>query len=200
MHHIDLSAEIARLRQLGSDFADLHSEIHSLPATPGADTRRHLTDQIVATNELVHRAMERLTALAGSQYTTVPGSRPALEALASVAYAASIAASDLAAALCANPLEGAPFPGPPTDEAAARAARHKEAAPAMAKHLADAAHQLDLAHTGCYYLASGITRDLATSPPRHLHPSTRSPTASTPPPPRRQSLRHQPGRQAPRGN
>lgn len=30
----------------------------------------------------------------------------------------------------------------------------------MAEHFANAAHQLDLAHTGCYYLASGITRDL----------------------------------------
>ncbi|MGA5200600.1 hypothetical protein [Streptomyces variegatus] len=168
MRQIDLQAEIARLRQLGSDFEDLHSEIRSLALTPGTDARQQLTAKIVDTNELVQQAMLRLAALDGSQYTAVPGSRPALEALASVVLAASLAASDLACALEVNPLEGAPFPGPPgapfpdtpADEAAVRTARHAEAVPAMAEHLADAAHQLDLAHTGCYYLASGITRDL----------------------------------------
>ncbi|MET9832787.1 hypothetical protein ABZ078_26585 [Streptomyces sp. NPDC006385] len=138
----------------------MHSKIRSLTLTPGTDARQQLTSKIVATNGLVHRAMERLAALDGSQYTAVPGSRPSLEALASVVLAASLAASDLASALEANPLEGAAFPGPPADEAAVRKARHAEAAPTMAEHLTDAAHQLDLAHTGCYYLATGINRDL----------------------------------------
>ncbi|MEU9383451.1 hypothetical protein AB0D38_21785 [Streptomyces sp. NPDC048279] len=190
MHQIDLPAEIARLRQLGSDFEDLHSEIRSLALPPGTDARQQLTAKIVDTNELVQQAMCRLAALDGSQYTAVPGSRPALEALASVVLAASLAACDLALALEANPLEGAPFPGPPgapfpdtaADEAAVRTARHAEAVPAMAEHLANAAHQLDLAHTGCYYLASGITRDLkqhAEQNPRR-HRRRRSRTASTP--------------------
>jgi hypothetical protein len=175
MHQIDLPAEIARLRQLGSDFEDLHSEIRSLALTPGTDARQQLTAKIVDTNELVHQAMFRLAAVDGSQYTAVPGSRPGLEALASVVLAASLAASDLALALEANPLEGAPFPGPPgapipdtpADKAAVRTARHAEAVPAMAEHLANAAHQLDLAHTGCYYLASGITRDLKQHAEQH---------------------------------
>lgn len=153
----------------------MHSEIRSLALTPGTDARQQLTAKIVDTNELVQQAMFRLAALDGSQYTAVPGSRPALEALASVVLAASLAASDLACALEANPLEGAPFPGPPgaplpdtpADEAAVRTARHAEAVPAMAEHLADAAHQLDLAHTGCYYLASGITRDLRQHAEQH---------------------------------
>jgi hypothetical protein len=138
----------------------MHSEIRSLTLAPGTDARQQLTSKIVATHELAQRAMERLAALDGSQYTAVPGSRPALEALASVVSAAGLAASDLACAMLANPLDGAPFPGPLADEAAVRKARHAEAAPAMAEHLADAAHQLDMAHIGCYYLASGITRDL----------------------------------------
>ncbi|WP_051814335.1 hypothetical protein RFN58_34235 [Streptomyces iakyrus] len=138
----------------------MHSEIRSLTLAPGTEARQQLTSKIVTTNQLVQRAMERLAALDGSQYTAVPGSRPSLEALASVVLAASLAASDLACALEANPLEGAAFPGPPADEAAVAKARHAEATPAMAKHLTDAAHQLNLAHTGCYYLASGITRDL----------------------------------------
>ncbi|CAM5569890.1 hypothetical protein [Streptomyces aurantiogriseus] len=168
MRQIDLHAEIARLRQLGGDFENLHSEIRSLALTPGTDARQQLTSKVLATHELVQRAIERLDALDGSEYTAVPGSRPALELLASVVSAASFAACDLACALEANPLEGAPFPGPPgapfpsspADEAAVRTARHAEAVPAMAEHLANAAHQLDLAYTGCYYLASGITRDL----------------------------------------
>ncbi|MGI5438698.1 hypothetical protein ACQEV4_15160 [Streptomyces shenzhenensis] len=57
MHQIDLPAEIARLRQLGSDFEDLHSEIRSLALTPGTDARQQLTAKIVDTNELVHQAM-----------------------------------------------------------------------------------------------------------------------------------------------
>lgn len=113
MRQIDLQAEITRLRQLGSDFEDLHSDIRSLALTPGTDARQQLTAKIVDTNELVQQAMFRLATLDGSQYTAVPGSRPSLEALASVVLAASLAASDLACALEANPLEGAPFPGPP---------------------------------------------------------------------------------------
>lgn len=163
MRQIDLQAEIARLRQLGSDFEDLHSEIRSLALTPGTDARQQLTAKIVDTNELVQQAMFRLAALDGSQYTAIPGSRPALELLASVVSAAGIAACDLACALEGAPFPsppGAPFPGSSADDAAVRTARHAEAVPAMAEHLANAAHQLDLAYTGCYYLASGITRDL----------------------------------------
>ncbi|MGW7169955.1 hypothetical protein ACWGH3_32695 [Streptomyces sp. NPDC054884] len=168
MRQIDLQAEIARLRQLGSDFEDLRSEIRSLALTPGTGACQQLTVKIVDTNELVQQAMFRLAALDGSQYTAVPGSRPALELLASVVLATSMAAADLACALEANQLEGAAFPGPPsapfssspTDEAAVRTAQHAEALPAMAEHLANAVHQLDLAHSGCYYLASGITRDV----------------------------------------
>ncbi|KUM99920.1 hypothetical protein AQI95_36000 [Streptomyces yokosukanensis] len=160
MHQIDLKAEVARLRQLGSDFQDAHSTARSLTLSPGTDALRQLVPQITAVNGLAGQAMERLAALDGSQYTAVPGSRPALELLASVVYSASIASCDLSAALEANPLEGAAFPGPPADDDAVRAARHKEAAPVMAGHLADAIHQLDLAYTGCYYLASGITRDM----------------------------------------
>ncbi|NIY65622.1 hypothetical protein [Streptomyces malaysiensis] len=40
-------------------------------------------------------------------------------------------------------------------------ARHAEAIPKMSGHLADAVHQLDLSATGCHYVATGITRDLA---------------------------------------
>ncbi|MCQ9185647.1 hypothetical protein KMT30_42795 [Streptomyces sp. IBSBF 2953] len=160
MHQIDLHAEIQHLRQLGSDFADLHAEVRSLPLIPGTDTRRQLTSKILAVNGLVEQLMERLAALDGSQYTAVPGSRPALEALASVVHAATTAASDLATVLLENPLEAAAFPGPPADEAAVRAERHAEAAPKMAEHLANAAHELDLASTGCYYLARGITHDV----------------------------------------
>ncbi|MYV46985.1 hypothetical protein [Streptomyces sp. SID2888] len=42
-----------------------------------------------------------------------------------------------------------------------RTARHAEAIPKLADHLADAAHQLDLCATGCRYAATDITRDLA---------------------------------------
>ncbi|MGC5244242.1 hypothetical protein ACPXCH_31290 [Streptomyces albogriseolus] len=189
MRQIDLQAEIARLRQLGSDFEDLHSEIRSLALAPGTHARQQLTAKIVDTNELVQQAIFRLATLDGSQYTAVPGSRPVLELLASVVSAASVAAADMACALEANPLEGAPFPGPPgapfpdtpADEAAVRTARHAEAVPALAEHLANAAHQLDLAYTGCYHLASGITRDLKQHAEHNqATPAPKITTASTP--------------------
>ncbi|NGO45123.1 hypothetical protein G6048_24185 [Streptomyces sp. YC419] len=179
MRQIDLHAEIARLRQLGSDFEDLHGEIRSLTLTPGSDARQQLTSKILATHARVQQAMERLAALDGSQYTAISGSLPALEALSSIVSAASFAASDLACAVDANPLEGAPFPGPPVDAAAVRRVRHAEAVPAMAEHLADAAHQLDLASTGCYYLASGITGDLQQHADQHQATATQKIT--TPP-------------------
>ncbi|MER6531648.1 hypothetical protein [Streptomyces sp. NPDC001508] len=160
MHTVDLAAEVAQLRQLGSDFEQRHSQVRSLALTPGTEARRQLTTQIAATNDLTRRVMERLATLDCSQYSQIPGSRPALDALASLVESAALAAADLASALAANPLEGAPFAGPPTDEAAVRQARDSSAAPAMAEHVADAAHQLDLCFTGCYYLASGITQDL----------------------------------------
>ncbi|MFM9571773.1 hypothetical protein ACKI1I_17480 [Streptomyces turgidiscabies] len=90
----------------------MHSEGRSLTLTPGTDARQQLTSKILATNELVQQAMERLAALDGSQYAAVPGSRPSLDALASVVFAASIAASDLAGALQANP-HGTRRPSPP---------------------------------------------------------------------------------------
>ncbi|MBR8640421.1 hypothetical protein KEF29_16775 [Streptomyces tuirus] len=88
-----MHAEITRLRQLGSDFDDLHGEIRSLALTPGTEARPQLTSTITAAKKLVHRATECLAVLDGSQYTAAPGCRPALEALASV-YSATVASSE----------------------------------------------------------------------------------------------------------
>ncbi|MFM9582523.1 hypothetical protein [Streptomyces caniscabiei] len=45
----------------------MHSKVRSLTLTPGTDARQQLTSKILATNELVQQAMERLAALDGSQ-------------------------------------------------------------------------------------------------------------------------------------
>ncbi|GAA4781858.1 hypothetical protein [Streptomyces ziwulingensis] len=156
MHPIDLEAEATRLRTLGSDLEDLHSTILHLRLQPGTDARQKITTAIVTTNRLVERALERLEALARSQYTAVPGSRPSLEALASVVHTATTAAGYLATALSGNPAGGAPFPG----WTGGQDTRHQTASTALPKHLAKAAHQLDLAFTGCYYIARGIPQDV----------------------------------------
>ncbi|MFI8307726.1 hypothetical protein ACIF80_30775 [Streptomyces sp. NPDC085927] len=171
MRQVDLSAEVARLRELGSDFEDLHSEVRSLTLTPGTDARQQITSKIMVINELVRRALEHLDVLDGSQYTTVPGSRPSLEALAAIVSTASFAASDLASALFSNPLEAAASPGPPADERAVRKARHAKAMPVMPKHLADAARQLNLTYTGCHYLANGINGDVKRHSKRQRAPT-----------------------------
>ncbi|MDX3855630.1 DUF317 domain-containing protein [Streptomyces sp. AK02-01A] len=84
-----------------------------------------------------------------------------MERLSSVVFAASLAGNDLASALYDNPYDGASFPGYSANDASVRTARHAEAIPLMTGHLADAAHQLDLSATGCHYVATGITRDVA---------------------------------------
>lgn len=167
MDQIDLKAKIAELRRLGHDFEDLRDQVRSPALPPGTATRERLTAHIVAANELAHRTLKRLAALDNSPYAAVPGSRPALELLAAAVCAATTAASDLACALVANPLQTAPFPGPPADEATLWAARRKEATPRMAKHLADAAEQLELGHTSCLYTAAGITRGLKRHAEQH---------------------------------
>ncbi|KPI02840.1 hypothetical protein OK074_4990 [Actinobacteria bacterium OK074] len=159
MHQTDLPAEIARLRHLGREFEHLHHEIRSLPPMPCTDARSLLTSKITVANGLVAQAMQRLAALDGSQYTVVPGSGPALRALASIVYAASLGASDLAAALYAKPLGGAPYPGQPSGKAAVRKA-NLEAGRVMDGKLENALYQFDQAHTGCSYLISAINRDL----------------------------------------
>lgn len=155
MQPIGLETEITRLRTLGSDFEDLHSDVLHLRLRPGADARQKITTAIMTTNRLVGRALERLEALARSQYTAVPGSRPSLEAMASVVHAATTAAGGLAAALSENPAGGVPYPGSSTNQDT----KYKTAPSAIPKHLAEAAHQLNLAFTGCYHLARSIPRD-----------------------------------------
>ncbi|MFK0121159.1 hypothetical protein [Streptomyces sp. NPDC090994] len=160
MQPIDLETEVTRLRTLGSDFEDLHSDVLHLRPKPGPDAQQKITTVIVATNALVERALERLDALAGSQYTAVPGSRPSLEAMASVVHAGATAARDLAAALSENPAQGAPYPRSSPDQAV----QHAAASNTVAEHLAEAAHHLEHAFTSCYYLARGIPRDLQQHP------------------------------------
>ncbi|MBT2409337.1 hypothetical protein J7I94_01965 [Streptomyces sp. ISL-12] len=156
MQPINLETEVTRLRTLGSDFEDLHSDVLHLRPKPGADARQKITTAIVTTNQLVGRALERLEALAGSQYTAVPGSRPSLEAMVSVVHAATTAAGGLAAALSENPAGGVPYSGSSTNQDT----KYKTASSALPEHLTEAAHQLNLAFTGCYYLARSIPRDL----------------------------------------
>ncbi|MEU9734467.1 hypothetical protein [Streptomyces sp. NPDC048002] len=148
----------------------MKTNVSTLKAQPGSEMLEQLTPKIAQVHELTGRVLVRLSALNGSQYTLVPGSRSTLDALGSVVEAASLAALGLSSAVADNPLEGAAFAGgPPVDDASVREARHAEAAPRLAKALGDAAHQLDLCANGCQYTASFIIRDLKEHP-EHLPP------------------------------
>ncbi|MFJ2021544.1 hypothetical protein [Streptomyces nodosus] len=150
-----------QLRDLAGEFEALHARVRDISYTPGTDALHQISLLLLKAQDLTATTLVRLRALDSSAYTSIPGSRASLECLASVLFAASLAGNDLASALSANPYEGAPFPGHPTDDAAVRTARHTEAIPQITGHLSNAAHQLDLSATGCHYVASGITRDLA---------------------------------------
>ncbi|MEU4173772.1 hypothetical protein [Streptomyces sp. NPDC026589] len=157
----DLTEQANQLRSLARDFDALHACVRDVSYTPGTDALRRISPLLLKTQQLTATTLVRLGALDNSAYTSIAGSRASLERLSSVVVASSLAGQDLASALYANPYDGAPFPGYPADDASVRTARHAEAIPRITGHLADAAHHLVLSATGCHYVATGITRDLA---------------------------------------
>ncbi|WP_282793122.1 hypothetical protein [Streptomyces sp. CC224B] len=158
-----LNEQSQQLRSLAQSFEELHDRVLDLSYTPGTDALHTITPLLLAAQELTATALGHLTALGDSTYTSITGSRAALEALSATVAGASLACTDLAEALSANPYEGAPFDGSPADDAQARAARHTEAIPRMNSHLKDAAHQLDVGAAACHYLATSISRSLPTA-------------------------------------
>ncbi|MFE4664520.1 hypothetical protein ACFRI7_11860 [Streptomyces sp. NPDC056716] len=182
MRNTDLNAETILLHGLADALENVHSDVRSLDLTPGSELRRQITRQIIAVNALAAQAMDRLAALDGSQYTTLPGSRTTVKALTSTVHSTTIAAAELAGVLAANPLPGTAFNGTPYNNTV-RALLHQNAAPLIEEHHSQALEQLDLASTGCHYLATIIARDLTT----HTGPNipTQAAPALTPPARRR---------------
>lgn len=160
---LDLVEQVRQLSQLAHDFEALKARVRDISYTPGTDALRHISPLLLQAQDLTATALVRLKALDNSTYTSVAGSRASLELLASVVSSSSLAGTDLAHVVLANPYEGAQFAGYPADDEAVRTARHARAIPKMSGHLDDAVHQLDLCATGCHYLAHGITEDLATA-------------------------------------
>ncbi|MEU4174729.1 hypothetical protein [Streptomyces sp. NPDC026589] len=163
MHPLNLPEQVDQLRSLAQDFEAMSVRVRDVYYTPGTDALRKIRPLLLRTQYLTTATLIRLGALDSSAYTSIPGSQASLECLASVVFASSLAGTDLANALHANPYEGAPFPGYPADSASVRTARHAEAIPKMTGHLADAVRHLDLSATGCHYVATGIARDLTTA-------------------------------------
>ncbi|GAA2312655.1 hypothetical protein Scani_00040 [Streptomyces caniferus] len=160
---VDLNEQINQLRHLAHHFKALHNRVRALDiaaVAPGTEALRQLTPLVLTSQELVGKALLPLSALDGSPYAAVSGSRQALNALGAVVSGASQASCDLAHALAANPLDSIGFGGPHQDEEGIRNARHARAVPEMAGHLADAAHQLNVCESACHDLATYITRDL----------------------------------------
>lgn len=161
MPPLNLPEQVDQLRTLAHGFEALHARVRDVSYTPGTDALRQIRPLLLKAQDLTATTLVRLGALDSSTYAGITGSRASLECLASVVAASSLAGTDLASALYANPYEGAPFPDYPADDASVRIARQAEAIAKMTGHLADAAHQLDLSATGCLYVATGITRGLA---------------------------------------
>lgn len=147
---------------MARDFEALKARVRDVSYTPGTDALHRISPLLLKAQDLTAAALVYLTALDNSPYTHIAGSRASLELLASVVSSSSLAGTDLAHVVLANPYEGAQFAGYPVDDGAVRSARHAEAMPKMREHLDDALHQLDLCATGCHYLAHGITKNLAT--------------------------------------
>lgn len=157
---VDLHEQINHLRRLAHDFKALRDQVRGLAVVPGTEALRQLTPLVLKGQELVGEVLLPLSALDGSPYAVVSGSRQSLNALGAVVSGASLASCDLAHALAANPLDSTGFAGPRQDEDSNRNARHALAGPEMERHLADAARQLEACETACHDLVTGITRDL----------------------------------------
>ncbi|WP_432141045.1 hypothetical protein [Streptomyces sp. bgisy084] len=157
---IDLNEQIYHLRHLGDDFMALHDRVRGLATSPGTETLRQLAPLVLESQELVGKVLQSLSALDGSPYATVSGSRQSLRGLGGLVAAASQASWDLANALAVNPLDGIGFGGPRHDEVSIREARHARDAPEMAGHLGDAEWDLNVCAASCHQLATGISQDL----------------------------------------
>ncbi|MFC5253054.1 hypothetical protein [Streptomyces nigrescens] len=157
---IDLNEQIYHLRHLGDDFMALHDRVRGLAAAPGTETLRQLAPLVFKSQELVGKVLLSLSALGGSPYAAVIGSRQSLRGLGGLVADASQASWGLAQALAVNPLDGIGFGGPSHDEDNIRNARHARDTPEMAGHLGDAAWDLNVCAASCHQLATGISHDL----------------------------------------
>ncbi|MGW3835104.1 hypothetical protein [Streptomyces microflavus] len=174
MNHPDISVHVAYLRHLGVDFADLRATVLGLEIAPGRPTLDTLSTLFYRAQGTATRLAAEVTGLNGSPYTRVPGSRESLDALRAGVSTASLAASDLAHALAATPLEGIRFGGPTEHDEQFRDQERNEAVPVLTEHLQEAARQLELCSTVCHYVAHGISKDLS--------PAAASASASLPAP------------------
>lgn len=156
-----MSSHVAYLRHLGVDFADLRSTVLGLEIAPGRPALHTLSALYYRAQGMATRLADQVSSLDGSPYTQVPGSRESLDALRAGVGTASLAASDLAHALAATPLESIRFGGPTEHDEQFRGQERTEAVPVLTEHLQEAARQLELCSTVCRYVAHGISEDLS---------------------------------------
>ncbi len=152
---------MGHLRQLGTDFGDLHYKILYVNVARDHPDLHTLSMLFYRAQGLAARLTAQVCYLDGSPYVQVPGSRESLDALRAAIGTASVATTDLAHALAANPLYGTFSGGPGANDAQFLEQQHAEAAPVLARHLHVAAQQLDLCSTVCHYVAHGIAGDTA---------------------------------------
>jgi hypothetical protein len=176
---------------LSEAFKGLHEAVRDLKAPPDPRGLKKITPLIRATNLMVTRSLTLFTRLSESHFSSAPSSRSTLNCVSAAVSGAALAVSDLTEVLAATPLGGSEYPGVSPDETAIWKARSTEAEPAMAEHLANAAHQLDLCAINCLYAAAGIARHLRADPPEatraaslsaHAHTTEQGPARETTPP------------------
>lgn len=137
--------------------------MHDVSRMPGTDALRCVGPLLLQAQDLTATAMVHLTALDNSAYTHVADNRASVDLLSSVVSSSSLASTDLAHVLLANPYGRAQFACYPAADEAVHATRHAEAIPRISGHLNDAVHQLDLCATGCHCLAHGIAEHLTSA-------------------------------------
>ncbi|MFI7102731.1 hypothetical protein ACIBK8_25620 [Streptomyces sp. NPDC050161] len=160
MPEFTLPHQAAQLRHLAEEFTGVRAQVRDLRYTPGTDALHQIGALILQTQYLASQAVTQLAALTETPYTTVPGSRGDLEALASVVVSASAAGTNLGRALHANAY----------DAAHDRDVDHQAAHAELMQILRLAGGRLDRGAAECSRLADKIDLHLAifapAAPPR----------------------------------
>ncbi|WP_327417534.1 hypothetical protein [Streptomyces sp. NBC_01233] len=166
----DLSAPLGNLADLGDVFRNLCAEVRGLSYTVDTDAQRKITPLLLQGLALTAEAGEILGVLDSSKYASMPCRDSVLERVSGLVRDSSLATSNLAVALSANPYTEIPAP-PSRPNGYRPLIRHFEAEYTMAWHLAEGSNLLERSANTCSNTADAMSWDLdvADQAPNHQH-------------------------------
>ncbi|MCX4776892.1 hypothetical protein [Streptomyces sp. NBC_01264] len=155
----DLDAPLRRLADLDDVFRQLCSEVRGLSYTVDTDAQRKITPLLLRAVALTADAVEVLGVLDSSKYASMPRRDSFLERVTGLVHDSSLATTNLAVALSANPYTETPAPLS-RPNGYRPLIRHFEAEYTMAWHLAEGSNLLERSADTCTNAADAMSWDL----------------------------------------